>query len=304
MDNVFSTLPEHIQVHLKEIQHTSGLPDSGESLEAIAKNWLEKKNLFEDQIGSLDMIEAGLFSAHDPRGALALTYSGSLISLSPPRDGYRRMEYYSIKLRADVPKIIKSDEARIKTDTGTDKILEFEAGAIRSTSALFKIAVCRDGVEQEEQERRLHEAVLFLTNGFVKINKSLAVNRDLETMQFTTKSILQQVAARNDISQIQARKIIDDYLIIIESGMLLGERVPLGRLGRLYLKMQPARKARIGKDINTGGEVMIKARPETAVPRMSFSGRLKQRAELAEPAPDNGPEERTDDEGMEEDASL
>jgi nucleoid DNA-binding protein len=294
MEKVFDTLPEHIQVHLHEIMCSSGLPDNEESLEAISKNWMDKKNLFLGQIKSLDMVETDIFTADDPRGALALTYSGSLISLGPPRDGYRWMEYYSIKLRADVPEIMKTPDAMIKADTGTDKIIEFEAGPIKSTSALFKIAVCRDGVGPEEQETRIHEAVLFLTNGFVKINMSLTINKDLENVQFTTKSIIQQVAARNDITQKDARKIIDDYLIILESGMLLGERVPLGRLGRLYLKMQPARKARIGKNFITGEDVTIKARPETPAPRMSFSNRLKERAAVVELALNNREDGRTD----------
>ncbi len=278
MEQAFTALPGHIQEHLREIMRSSGLPENEESLEDISRNWIDKRNLFEAQIKSLDMTETGMFAADDPRGALALTYSGSLISLGPPRDGQRWMEYYSIKLRADVPEMLKTAEAKIKADTGTDNILEFETGVIKSTSALFKIAVCRDGVGPEEQEMRLHEAVLFLTNGFVRINKSLTINKDLEDLQFTTKSIIQQVAARNDITRKEARKIIDDYLMIIESGMLLGERVPLGRLGRLYLKMQPARKAHIGKNLNTGGEVTIKARPETPAPKMSFSGRTKERA--------------------------
>lgn len=191
------------------------------------------------------------------------------------------MEYYSIKLRGDVPEISKNPEIIIKADTGRDTMLEFEGGFIKSTSALFKMAVCREGVSPEEQETRIHEAVLFLTNGFVKINRSLSINKNLEHLQFTTKSIIQQVASRNDITQKEARKIIEDYLIIIESGMLLGERVPLGRLGRLYLKLLPARKARIGRNLITGEEMTIKAKPETPAPKISFSSHMKERAAAA-----------------------
>src|SRR4030042_1093675 len=294
MEKVCDSLPEQIKKHLGEVMRSAGLPDNEESLEAISRNWLDKKNLFEGQIKSLDMIETDRYAADDPQGALALTYSGSLISLGPARGGSRWMEYYSIKLRGDVPEMSKNPEVRIKADTGTDKILEFEGGIIKSTSALFKIAVCRDGVSPEEQETRIHEAVLFLTNGFVKINRSLAINKNLENLQFTTKSIIQQVASRNDITQKEARKIIDDYLIIIESGMLLGERVPLGRLGRLYLKMLPARKARIGKNFNTGEEVTIKARPETPAPKISFSSRMKERAAIVDLTLASQAENRTD----------
>jgi nucleoid DNA-binding protein/uncharacterized protein Veg len=282
MEKVFDSLPEHIKPHLTEVMRSSGLPDNEESLEAISKNWLDKKNLFEGQIKSLDMVEIDMFAKDDPRAALALTYSGSLVSLGPSVEGRRWMEYYSIKLRGNVPEVSKNTKVRITADTGRDKIIEFEGGLIKSTSALFTIAVCRDKVGPEEEETRIHEAVLFLTNGFVKINRSLSINKNLENLQFTTKSMIQQVASRNDITQKEARKIIDDFLIIIESGMLLGERVPLGRLGRLYLKVLPARKARIGKNFKTGEEVTIKARPETPVPRISFSGHMKERAAVAD----------------------
>jgi hypothetical protein len=141
MEKVFDSLPEHIKVHLRGITRSSGLPDTEESLGVISKNWMDKKNLFQGQIKSLDMTETDTFAADDPRAALALTYSGSLISLGTPRNGRRRMEYYSIKLRPDVPEMLKTPEAGIKADAGTDKILEFEDGPIKSTSALFKIAV-------------------------------------------------------------------------------------------------------------------------------------------------------------------
>ncbi len=295
MEKSFDSLPEHIHVHLRELIHSSGLPDNEESLGDVSRNWMDKKNLFEGQIKSLDMMETDMFAADDPRGALALTYSGSLISLGPLRGKDRRIEYYSIKLRADVPEMLKNPSGRIKADAGKDKILEFEEGPIKSTSALFKIAVFPEGVSPEEQETRLHEAVVFLTHGFVKINRSLTINKDLENVQFTTKSIIQQVAARNDITQTEARKIIDDYLLILESGMLLGERVPLGRLGRLHLRIRPARKARIGKNFRTGGEITIKARPETPVPRMSFSNRMKERAAAADLPQDDQAEGRRDD---------
>jgi nucleoid DNA-binding protein len=291
MGKSFDSLPEQIQTHLRELIHASGIADNEESLEDVSRNWMEKKNLFDGQIKSLDMMETGIFAADNPSGALALTYSGSLISIGPLRGRDRRIEYYSLKLRADVPELLKNPAGRISADTGKDTILEFEEGPIKSTSALFTMAVFPEGVRPEEQETRLHEAVVFLTHCFVKINRSLAINKELENVQFTAKSIIQQVAMRNDISQAEARKIIEDYLLILETGMLMGEKVPLGRLGRLHLRMRPARRARIGKNLRTGGEITIKARPEMPVPKMSFSSRMKERAASAPLSPDERPQE-------------
>ena len=49
----------------------------------MARVWFEKKAMFEGQIKALDMRELERFSADDPRGALLLTWSGSLLSMGP-----------------------------------------------------------------------------------------------------------------------------------------------------------------------------------------------------------------------------
>src|SRR5512136_1013517 len=99
-------LPEGIRAHLGGLVHGSGLPDTEESLEALARVWLEKKRMFEEQIQALQMQEAGRLAASDPRGALLLSASASLITVGPLDETGRRVEYASIKLRTDVPHLL------------------------------------------------------------------------------------------------------------------------------------------------------------------------------------------------------
>jgi nucleoid DNA-binding protein len=285
MDKDFNSLPESIKQHLKSITETSGLPDTPDSLAKITDNWFEKKSMFEAQIKSLDMIETDKFAKDDKRGALMLTHSGSLISLGPLRNDTRWVEYSSIKLRSDVPDILVKEDAKIASDTGTDNILQFADGPLKSTSMLLKIAVCKDDVGIEEQDMRIREATVFLTNGFIKINRSISVHDGPGIAQFTMKSIVGHVAAKNSITQVRAKKIIDDYIYIIESGLLLNERVPLGRIGRLILKLRPAQKARVGRNPKTGKEVTIKAKPERPVPKMAFSRYMKEKVANAKIEP-------------------
>ncbi len=277
----FNDLPEAIKEHLRAITKSSGLPDTEESFDKISTNWLEKKEMFEEQIKSLDLIEVDSFNKDDKKGALMLTYSGSLISLGTLSNDVRWVEYSSIKLRSDVPDIVTKDDARLSGNTGVDQNLEFEDGPIKSTSSLLKIAVCKDDVNLEEQEMRIREATIFLTNGFMKINSTLSINEDANIGQFTMKSIISHIAKRNNITINQAKNIIDDYIYIIESGMLLGEKVPFGRIGRLNLKLKPAQKARVGRNPSTGEEITIKAKPEMLVPKMAFSKYIKERSAKA-----------------------
>ena len=278
MEQYFSTLPSNIQEHLSALVKQSGMPDTKDSLETLSKNWLDKRELFGKQIQSLDMVEIEALSPDDPRGALMLTYSGSLISLGTLQNAKRWMEYYSIQLRHDVPGIVKNNETQITGEAAIGKILEFTDGSLKNTSALYVIAVCREDVTAEEQETRLHEGTIFLTNGFVKINRSLLFDTQQRNLQFNSRSIINQIADRNDISQKKAKKIIDDYLNILETGMLLGEKVSLGKMGKLSLRSRPPQKARIGKNFATGEELTIKAKPEMSVPKISFSRNFKERA--------------------------
>jgi nucleoid DNA-binding protein len=282
MSDDIGQLSDTVRAHLRKITRSSGLPDTEESFQRMAAAWIEKKRLFEGQIRALDMIEVEYFAGDDARGALLLSYSGSLISLGTLAGGGRRLEYASIALRADVPHLVVTEGTDLAGDIHVDGEASFTSGKVKSTSSLLKIAVCPAEVSLEEQDKRIREATIFLTNGFVKINRTvLSIQEDLPD-QFTSQAIVAYLARKNGLTQKQARQIITDYLTMIESGMLLGERVPLGKLGRLFLKMRAPRKARVVINPATGRETTIPARPEEAVPRISFSRALKERARRVE----------------------
>jgi nucleoid DNA-binding protein len=278
MSDEIQGLSEKVRSHLQKITRSSGLPDTEESFRRMAGVWLEKKRMFEGQIRALDMVEVESFAKDDPRGALLLSYSGSLISLGTLAGAGRRMEYASISLRADVPDLVITEGSGLSEDVRQDGEAKFTSGKVRSTSSLLKIAVCPADVSPEEQDKRIREATIFLTNGFVKINRTvLSAGEDLPD-QFTSQAIVAYLARKNKLTQKQARQITSDYLTMIESGMLLGERVPLGKIGRLFLKKRAPRKARVIVNPATGREITVPARPEEAVPRISFSRSLKERS--------------------------
>ena len=268
-----------IRAHLQGLLRSSGLPDTEESLEEMARVWFEKKDMFEGQIKALDMRTLERFSAADPRGALLLTWSGSLLSMGPAGGGRagRRMEYASIELRTDVPHLAISEGGELESDLAVGEAAQLRTGPISSTSALLTIAACDPAVPAEEQEKRIREATIFLTNGFVRINRTVAgPGRDFPE-QLTMKSIVAYLARKNELSQKQTRQLLDDYLTMLESGLLLGLRVPLGKMGRMCLRKRAARKARVGINPATGAAITLKARPEEQAPKMAFSRLLKDR---------------------------
>jgi hypothetical protein len=70
--------------------------------------------------------------------------------------------------------------------------------------------------------------------------------------------------------------------------VLLGERVRLGSLGKMFVTKRPARKARVGRHPITGGEITIKAKPEAFFPRFAPSRYLRGKALGAGAEADDG----------------
>ena len=178
MTDLLLDLPEYIQDHIKEITRTSGLPDNDESIEKIAQAWLEKKHIFEDNIKDMDMEELDDFAIDEEKGAIMMTYSGSLINIGPDVDGTRRVEYFSIGLREDVPDTLSSEECELANEVIVNEPAEFKIGPVKKTSPIFKIAVCKDELDKDEEEELLKNASTMIVDDFVEVNKTLMVSTD------------------------------------------------------------------------------------------------------------------------------
>lgn len=274
----FEQLPDHIKRHLQSITDSSGLPKDEESLRKITENWLEKRRLFRDQLSALDMIEVDRLDDFDTRAVLVLTYSGSLVALGPETGAGRWMEYASIKLRHDVPDLVQRDRISMAAPVAKDAPVELKEAPVKASSPALIVATFEPGLSSSEQEIRIREATIFLTNGFVKLNKTLSVAADDTPEQFTKTTMITYIAKKNGLTQKQTRQVVDDYLQMVEAGMLLGERVGLGRIARLFLAKRSAQKARVGRNPATGEEMTIPAKPATAAPKASFSSHIKDRA--------------------------
>ena len=69
---------------------------------------------------------------------------------------------------------------------------------------------------------------------------------------FTVNSMANYLAEVRDISKKEAKEILDIITDLIEAGVLQGNRVPLGKIGKVYAKVKPATKARKGRNPITG----------------------------------------------------
>lgn len=283
MGEQLDRIPVEIRSHLENITETSGLPPTEDSLEMIAASWLQKKKRFEEQTASLRMLPVRELGKTDSRGALMLTYSGSLISVGVPSGEFRWAEYASIGLRRDVPDVATSEQTVLENDLQVGSPLRFRSGPVLQSSPLLQIAVCDGEVSPQEQERRIREATAFLTEEFVRINRTCILTGSELPQRFTMSELVAAVAVRNGMNRQDVRRVINDFIDLIRRGVLSGRRVPLGGLGKLFLKRRAMSRARLGRNPATGEEITISAKPERLVPGFKASRSLKQEASRIDP---------------------
>ncbi len=281
--SAYDALPDQIRSQLDGLLAEAGKAGDAEARDRLATLWAEKFRLFTGQTAALGMDLVDELAADDGRAAIFLTYSGSLISLGPRRGKDRWLEYASIKLRIDVPELVRGDRANLSGPALLDSPATFEGTSLKRSSALYRIAVCPADISPDEQERRVREATVYLTNGFIKLNRTLSLQGVDDVDQFTAKAIINYVARKNGVTQSAARGIIDDFLSMIETGMLLGERVSVGKLGSASLRHQAARKARIVKNLKTGEDLLVPAKPASMAPKFNFSQSVKEKASNVDP---------------------
>ncbi len=94
--------------------------------------------------------------------------------------------------------------------------------------------------------------------------------------KFTAQTIVTYISEKHEMPKTQAKEIIEDLFDVISEGAMRGERVPVGKFGKLYVKVKPATKARMGRNPITGEDIKIAAKKATKVPKFTFSKAYKE----------------------------
>jgi len=173
MGEKFDSLLPEVQKHIKKLVKTAKLPEGEESLELLSQGWHEKQQSFFEQTKQKEMEEVDFFDGYDKRGALVMTYSGSLITLGPEQEGERSAQYLSIGLRNDVPESAKDESSVLSGEIGKGGIVEFAKGPITKSSPVFSIAVFTEKLEPEVEEDLLDEVTMIVAEDFASINNTI-----------------------------------------------------------------------------------------------------------------------------------
>lgn len=172
MGEQFDSVEKEIQEHLGKLVKTAEIAGD-DPLEQLAGAWLEKQRAFFEQTKQREMEEVDDLEQEDARGALLLTYSGSLISLGPLGDDGREVEYVSIGLRQDVPESASAQHSDLSGSLNLGSAAEFTKGPISKSSPVYAIAVLKEDLSEDEGLEVLGDVTMMLTQDFVDINKTL-----------------------------------------------------------------------------------------------------------------------------------
>lgn len=173
MGEYMNQVPEAVQQHIRSITTTAGLSDTEESYERFAEGWIEKRSIFEERVSDNGMEEMEEFTVDEAHGGLLLTYSGSLLTIGPLVDGARAVEYRSIGIRMDVPEQANAEKTQLANDVAIDAIATFTNGPVKSSSAIYAIAITSEDLEPEEEGDLLAEVTKALTEEFIEVNKTI-----------------------------------------------------------------------------------------------------------------------------------
>lgn len=169
----YNSLSPEIQQHLKQIAKTSGLPEGDERLEQLAVAWKDKETIFEKTLADNRLVEVAFFGRAEPKGALVLTWSGSILNIGPLVDGNRHCDYTSIGLRTGVPPSATDEASDLSGDLEVDEPVQFTRGPIKTSSPVYKIAIVNEALEPEVEEAMLTQVSQDLAEDFATVNKTV-----------------------------------------------------------------------------------------------------------------------------------
>ncbi len=96
--------------------------------------------------------------------------------------------------------------------------------------------------------------------------------------KLTGASIVGYLAEKNGLIRKDVKQVVEDLFDLVGNGVMRGERVAIGKIGKMFIRVRPARGPRTGRNPATGEEITIPAKPATKVPRFTFSKTCKEAA--------------------------
>lgn len=179
MKYTYKLLPEKIKRQIITLTKYCTLPFNEDSIEKIARLWFKKEEIFKAELEKNNMIETEYIELTNKNGAVILTYSGSLLKISPENNTKRKVEYTSIGLRRDVPDNLIIEDTTLAYDIIKDEPTHFEGGRLKTTSPVYKIGICSDSKNIKEQSQTIDKVTDYILNNFIELNREYLDEKEI-----------------------------------------------------------------------------------------------------------------------------
>ncbi len=183
MADILTKMPPALSKHIESLMSLGGFDTEPATKKKFVRYWLRKKAFFDKIIEHqgfklVQRIEAGFKD-----GIIVLTYSGSLLTLSPESaDGKRELVYNSIELRKDVAPKTEDKAAEIILPIELHKSIEARAGKIKKTSPVLAIAIeATPMIEREGIGKRIRIIGERISRALLLVNKELFSKHSVES---------------------------------------------------------------------------------------------------------------------------
>ena len=157
--SALARVPDHVRAQLAKLLGVPLRTEFYPVLDRKAEEWIEQGRAFDEIAAEFGFEPGDALAPRDPRGALALTYNGSLVQISAPKDdsGTRRFIYQSIYVNS----IPSEGTLKLKETITIDGRLRSSA---MDTSTVRKLRVAtRRGVSWERERRTFDRISTILT---------------------------------------------------------------------------------------------------------------------------------------------
>lgn len=61
-------------------------------------------------------------------------------------------------------------------------------------------------------------------------------------------SLVEYVAEKNGLARKEAKQVMEDIFELVATGVMRGERVAIGKMGKMFIRVRPARAGPDGKE--------------------------------------------------------
>lgn len=172
IEELNKNIPQNVSNQLKALLKKSELQDNENSFCKITESWLLKQAMFNKIIEHGDFKKTSTFNKKSGFGCIAVTISGSILSIGPLINEKRKVIYTSIDFRNDVPKILEEENAKLQDDIIVGKIASFSEGMIKSTSEIYSLCVPKTEDKEEEEINKIIVTNKLILDNFLQLNET------------------------------------------------------------------------------------------------------------------------------------